>query len=322
MTTAPESLKAVRRLLLEHLDIHENSTAYPTDLDPAEVGIVGDPNHRGGYHCGADRVDLDDYSVRESPRDRNGLSDYACALDIGAWSMRIAGKTHNLRSMSTWLVAQCKAGAPDTRDIREIIYSPDGTTVRRWDRLGKRSTGDSSHRWHTHISYHRDAIKDGRDQALLMRRYLTSIGLIQAAQPKETIVPSIWDEVLTTAGGHQATAGRFLTDTADRTYQTLNVSVPIIRGDLQQNRLLLESILAAVTADGDRDAIIARIDQQAAELAAKLDQVDEQVLAGLATRPLDEVATALRTVLGGERATELGGMLITTLQQTDGTGRA
>ncbi|MDG4784364.1 hypothetical protein O7626_41120 [Micromonospora sp. WMMD1102] len=177
MTIAPENLKAVRRLLLDHLDIRENSNAYPTDLDPNEVGIIGDPNHRGGYHCGRDRVDDDDYSVRESSRDRSGLTEAASALDIGQWSTTVAGKRHDLRSMSIWLVAQCKAGAADTRDIREVIYSPDGDVVKRWDRLGKRSSGDSSHRWHTHISYHRDATRAGRDLTALFRRYLTTIGL-------------------------------------------------------------------------------------------------------------------------------------------------
>jgi hypothetical protein len=38
-----------------------------------------------------------------------------------------------------------------------MIYTPDGKTVARWDRLGKRSTGDSSHLWHTHLSFFRDS---------------------------------------------------------------------------------------------------------------------------------------------------------------------
>jgi len=176
MTRAPSNLLAVRTLLLTHLD----NAPGPDDLDPGEVGIVGDSAHRGGYHCGSDRVVTNDYSVVESPRDRSGLSDFACALDVGQFSVTFAGKTHNLRSFSVWLAAQCKAGAADTKDIREVIYSPDGSTVKRWDRLGKRSSGDSSHRWHTHISYHRDAIKAGRDQTAVMRRYLQSIGLIKA----------------------------------------------------------------------------------------------------------------------------------------------
>ncbi|MEE3918176.1 hypothetical protein V2I01_04760 [Micromonospora sp. BRA006-A] len=118
-TTAPDNLLAVRRLLLNHLD----------GLSGAAVGIVGDAAHRGGYHCGSDRVVSRDYSVVESSRDRTGLSKYASALDIGAFSVRAGGKTHNLRTFSAWLVAQCKAGAPDCRDIREVIYSPDGKTV-------------------------------------------------------------------------------------------------------------------------------------------------------------------------------------------------
>ena len=189
MTYAPDNLLAVRRLMLDNLD-----------LDPAEVGIVGDANHIGGYHCGADRVRrvdgvIRDYSVIESPRDRSGLTDAACAVDIGQFDVEVKGKRHNLRTFSVWLVAQCKAGTPDTRDIREVIYSPDGKTVRRWDRLGKRSTGDSSHLWHTHISYHRDAIKAGRDQTPVYRRYLTEIGRL-AREGVDAMTPEQESQVL------------------------------------------------------------------------------------------------------------------------------
>jgi len=184
VTNAPANLKAVRTLLLDHLDVNKGLTRS-TDLDPDEVGIVGNPDHRGGYHCGSDRVVSGDYSVVESSRDRTGLTLDAAALDVGDFSIRVGGKAHTLASFSVWLVAQCKAGTADTRDIREVIYSPDGKTVKRWDRLGKRSTGDSSHLWHTHISFHRDAIKAGRDLTPLFRRYLTEIGLIKAPQPLE-----------------------------------------------------------------------------------------------------------------------------------------
>ena len=177
MTSAPANLLAARRLLLDHLDDAPGSN----DLEPGEVGIVvADPDHRGGYHCGADRVVSNDYSVYESSRDKAGLSDYACALDVGTFSVTTAKGTFDLPHYSRWLVAQCIAGTPDTRDLREVIYSPDGKVVRRWDRLGRRSSGDSSHLYHTHKSYFRDAIKAGRDQTPVIRRYLTHIGLLEA----------------------------------------------------------------------------------------------------------------------------------------------
>ncbi|MER5702989.1 hypothetical protein ABT023_13750 [Micromonospora sp. NPDC002296] len=178
MTRAPTNLLAVRSLLLTHLDL-DPAAARPEDLEPAEVGIVGDADHVGGYHCGSDRVVAGDYSVVESPRDAAGLTLDASALDIGRFSVTSGGDVHNLRSFSAWCVAQCVAGADDTRDIREIIYSPDGITVRRWDRLGRRSTGDASHLWHTHLSFFRDSTKAGRDQTPLFRRYLTTIGLLE-----------------------------------------------------------------------------------------------------------------------------------------------
>ncbi|MFF0721355.1 peptidoglycan-binding protein [Micromonospora sp. NPDC003816] len=178
MTRAPANLLEVRSLLLKHLNRDPNRVR-DEDLEPAEVGIVGDSAHRGGYHCGEDRVVPNDYSVVESSRDRTGLTLDAAALDVGMFEWRDGlGRLHNLQTFSVWCVAQCVAGATDTRDIREIIYSPDGKVVRRWDRLGRRSTGDRSHLWHTHFSWFRDSIKAGRDQTPLFRRYLTTIGLL------------------------------------------------------------------------------------------------------------------------------------------------
>ena len=181
MTRAPANLLAVRSLLLEHLNV-DSDRSRDVDLEANEVGIVGDANHRGGYHCGSDRVVANDYSVVESPRDRNGLTLDAAALDVGMFRVSSGGRTHNLFTFSTWCVAQCVANAPDTRDIREIIYSPDGNVVRRWDRLGRRSTGDRSHLWHTHFSFFRDSIKANRDQRPLFRRYLTTIGLLTSEE--------------------------------------------------------------------------------------------------------------------------------------------
>ncbi|WP_320066971.1 hypothetical protein [Micromonospora sp. RTGN7] len=168
----------VRSLLLTYLDV-DPRTSRPQDLEPAEVGIVGDAAHLGGYHCGSDRVVTGDYSVVESPRDRAGLTLDASALDVGGFAVASGGRTHDLRSFSLWCVAQCVAGTADTQDIREIIYSPDGASVRRWDRLGRRTTGDTSHLWHTHFSFFRDSTKAGRAQTGLFRRYLTTIGLIE-----------------------------------------------------------------------------------------------------------------------------------------------
>ncbi|RIV36910.1 hypothetical protein [Micromonospora radicis] len=184
MTRAPANLMAVRSLLLQHLNRDPNRVR-DEDLEPNEVGIVGDANHRGGYHCGSDRVVTNDYSVVESSRDRNGLTLDAAALDVGMFRVGSGGRSHDLFSFSTWCVQQCQANAADTRDIREIIYSPDGKVVRRWDRLGRRNTGDRSHLWHTHFSFFRDSIKANRDQTPLFRRYLTSIGLITTQKPEE-----------------------------------------------------------------------------------------------------------------------------------------
>lgn len=158
MTYAPVCVKGARTYLISR------------GLDPASIGIVGDQDHHddGGYHCGNDWLaDIgnlyDDYSKRESSRDRPG-SDAAMALDVGGLS------DDALWALSSWIVSQCQAGFLWTADIREVIYWHKPTnTIRRWDRLGIRTTGGSNHRTHTHISYHRDS--EGRDKAELFMRY-------------------------------------------------------------------------------------------------------------------------------------------------------
>lgn len=137
-----------------------------TGLPVNALGIVGDSSHDGGYHCGWDRRrirngSLDDYSWEESSRDWNHKTNAARAFDCGSFS--------RLREMSKWIVGQCQAGAPDTLDIRSIIYSPDGVTVLRWDRLGIRDDGDYSHLSHTHFSFFADA--ENNDKLSVFQRF-------------------------------------------------------------------------------------------------------------------------------------------------------
>lgn len=156
MSYAPGTIHAVRAYLMPR-----------TGLSPASLGIVGDAAHqrRPSYHNGQDaitrygRTATNDYSIRTS-RDREPwLTNAASALDIGNFSR--GGKT--LRRLSVSLVTQARANAPGTRDMREIIYSPDGRRVLRWDRergyssLPREGEADNSHLWHTHVSWYRDS---------------------------------------------------------------------------------------------------------------------------------------------------------------------
>lgn len=171
MSYAPETLMDARAFIIATMGVPS-----------ASVGIVGDDSHQNAgtsYHLGKDALKKTAYSIIESPRDRNGLSNAASGLDVGEFSK---GK-NNLQTFSKWLVAQCQAGTDDTRDIREVIYSPDGKTVKRWDRLKKRSTGPIDHTWHTHISYFRDS--ERRDKTALFRRYAQESGITPPPPPRK-----------------------------------------------------------------------------------------------------------------------------------------
>lgn len=148
------------------------------DLSNDEVGIVGGPSHiltGTSYHLGKDQLKMskNPYSARTA-RDKAGLANPATANFASA--LDIDDDLDELREMSEWLVAECRRPNPhpDTLDIREIIYSPDGVNVWTWDReKGQTSApekrGDVSHRKHTHVSWYRDA--GLRDKAGIFRRF-------------------------------------------------------------------------------------------------------------------------------------------------------
>lgn len=165
MTYAPATILAARAYL----------KGQDADLSDPELGIVGGPSHIAegtSYHLGRTQIKMNKnpYSVRTA-RDKAGLTDAASALDVD-------DDLDELRALSVWAVEQCRAGAPDTLDIREIIYSPDGVRVLRWDRERGQSSqpipdNDLSHRTHTHFSYYRDS--ELRDKVGLFRRFFEGV---------------------------------------------------------------------------------------------------------------------------------------------------
>ena len=126
------------------------------------------------YHCGKDGIDYygrtasTDYTIRNA-RDQAGLTNGSAALDL-SWAL--ADKS-GLRAFSNWLIAEIRAGAPDTLDIVELVWSPDGTNISGWHRWRGNDIipnyGDDSHRWHSHIAWIRDT--ESHDKLAVFRRY-------------------------------------------------------------------------------------------------------------------------------------------------------
>lgn len=338
VTYAPQTLKDARTYFIETV------TKAGYKIDPLSVGIVGDKPHAEGgtsYHLGDDDLVSDAYSIVESPRDRAGLTDAAAALDIGWFEIRVAGKTHNLRTFSIWLVAQCKADTADTRDIREVIYSPDGKVVKRWDRLGKRTTGDESHLSHTHESWFRDSEK--RDKTAHLRRYFTEILGEDDLVTTQAEFNTLMNGYLATKEGKAALAVAFLTydpgkDPSGKVlpggvinYGDEAATNPTVQPSWALSRAVLGTIVAyqvrdQVTAlapvigriaenviadDGEKAEIMAAI-QAAASAAAEVgaQRGAELTLAGLggAQQSDEEIAAALKAALG-PRAATVGALL-------------
>jgi len=151
--------------------------AYYVAHGGVNLGIVGDASHTAGgvsYHLGADHLIAGAYSARTA-RDLAGLTNAASAIDLG----RIHDSLGALRQFSNWLVSQARLNAPGTDDMREIIYSPDGAIVLRWDRergyasLPRPGEADNTHLTHTHISYYRDS--QSREKVSVFRRYFEGV---------------------------------------------------------------------------------------------------------------------------------------------------
>lgn len=161
VTRAPDDLLTVRRWLLQRVSRNE-ATMIDDRLTPGEVGIVGDRSHQltGGYHEGYDDLAAagllhSDYSVRQR-RDLQGLTNSASALDIGSFLLRNELGSINHGTLGALIVQRIKQRYPGWEYVREVIYCPDGRTVRRYDAIGEQSGGGSSHMFHTHISFWRD----------------------------------------------------------------------------------------------------------------------------------------------------------------------
>jgi hypothetical protein len=292
MTYAPKPLLDARAYLIANLDMHPGVTAH-NDLDPAEVGIVGDPNHHGGYHCGWDRRRtvngaLSDYAWQESARDANHKTNAARGLDVGWFSVNLGGRQVSLYDLNRWLVAQCAAGAANTGDIREVIYTVDGRSVRRWDRLGRRSTGDSSHLSHTHISYFADS--EHRDKTGLFRRFVAAMnggaaltdpgGFLMALTGEQQDDCWRWLAMLI-SGAETRTDDRFKFRNALHAWQRDNTAaLTAMQTTVNGLRVTVDALSKVVQSGGgniDTAAVLARIDQRAAEEVAREQELRSKV---------------------------------------------
>ena len=148
------------------------------------LGVVGSmTTHCGGYHLGKDRIfgacackpggicepgaGANDFSV-QTARDKAGLTNAAMAIDLGPTTSDPLA--HN--NLAIWLIAQCRAGAPDTADIRAINYE-----LLRWDRQRGQTSATYTHsvneHGHCHIEWYRDS--EARDKTAAVARYFASL---------------------------------------------------------------------------------------------------------------------------------------------------
>lgn len=264
-----------------------------TGLTNFTLGIMGDDEHAegGGYHIGNDGLAgigrlASDYSKRESPRDRPGTN-AASALDVGRFTRTPNGHPITNRSLAAMMVSGLRAGDRRLRDVRELIYTLDGVTVPRWDRLGIRRTGGKNHigpSEHFHVSFFRDS--EGR------RHHDDNfLGWLKDAfrEPKPQPQPQPLEDDMTPEQAEHLKA------MDNRIRDALVKGVETMRDIPGEGPAVPVWIVRTLNAHG---LLLARLAGSVQDLTGK-DLVDEQavvegVLAGLGTKPIEQIAAALK----------------------------
>lgn len=280
MTYAPADLKQIQRYLRER-----------TGLPWASIGLTHQVPEGGGYHEGRDLLHAankcpdcpgGDYSYTESIRDRRGLTDAASGLDLGDFDVVYKGVRRTRRDLTRFLLA--RFDDPRARDIREIIYSLDGVTVRRRDREGRRTNGDKSHTSHDHYSLYRDS--EGRRARLdnVLGLFMEFFGDLPAPAPT-----TLEDDDMTPEQAENLKA------MDNRIRDALVKGVETMRDIPGEGPAVPVWIVRTLNAHG---LLLAQLTKSLQELTGA-DLVDEQaivdgVLSGLGTQPVVEIAEALR----------------------------
>ena len=183
MSTAAPVLKHLRYQVLVPVELEMTGKNLQSNFSIQRS--CGSSRSLDSYHMSIPQLrecgSRNPYSLR-TVRDRSVLTtddeQYACGIDIKF-------PARKLQAFSNALVELVQTDPEYGRDVREIVYSPDGKTVLRWDaergmdsepRVGE---GDDSHLWHTHVSQYRDAAKRMATAELIVRA-LNKAGLITA----------------------------------------------------------------------------------------------------------------------------------------------
>lgn len=128
------------------------------DLRGTLSGIIGDRFHTYGYHRGRNYVSSGDYSTQLA-EDRRGDGEAAAGIDM-SFSDSL------MRLYTSRLKAAADRNDPRIKNMREFYGTLDSNTVYGRTHAGsgdstwERSSADSSHLWHIHISILRQYSND------------------------------------------------------------------------------------------------------------------------------------------------------------------
>lgn len=254
------------------------------DLGGALSGIVGDRAHTRGYHRGRNFVPSTDYS-RQLTEDKKGDGDYACAIDMSFSASKMKLYTGRLK-------AATERNDPRMKYVREFYGTLNGSDVYGLihegsaDNTWRRSTSDSSHLWHVHISILRQysnnkAVMQGILDILMGKGITLTLGsrMLEAGMSGEDV--SALQKLLISWGANITADGDYgpATTTAVKSFQTANKLDP-------------DGVAGPATITALKSVTQEEDDDMTPEQAAQLAYVDGRVLA-MATGT-DKVRTDLR----------------------------
>lgn len=276
---------------------------------------------KSGYHNYPAALSSSDYSLRDLAADRRGPRQYASALDITLPDA--AMRTYTARLDKAARARDRRLYTPRGPVLREFIGTLDSKTVYCYVLTGGRPLGvngdagpdpgrEKTHLWHIHLSIIRQFCDDW---SALDGVWSVLVGEPLAAWQARTEDSMSAEDVAAIRGD----LGRLLQTLTKGTMNTvfnatlhpwLDDADTFLLPKIASEARLRDAALLAAVQGLDTNAVLARIDQRAGELATQVERVDENVIAALPGRTDSDLIVLLNQLLGEERARNLARLIL------------
>lgn len=281
-------------------------------------GVYAD---KPGYHNYRAALPGTDYSVEDVAADRRGPAGLADGLDLTLPSDKMPFYTNRLDKAAR--ARDPRLYSPRGPVLREFIGTKDNKTVYCYVLVGGLPLGvgadagpdpgrDKTHLWHIHLSIIRQF---GNDWPALDGVLSVLVGESLTAWRARTEDDMSAADVQAIRGDLGRLAQILMTGHQNAVFNAVNHPWIDDANSYDLNKVNAESklrdtaILAAVQGL-DTNAVLAKVDERAGELATAIGLVDENVIAALPGRTDGDLVRLLNELLGEERAEHIARLIL------------